>query len=195
MGTKDFIPPITYIVAQDDHGVKIALDGEEWDSSTNVPSGTCVDDGELVKSCLASNVDTQDDFFMISQGGLKGTSKAVYYRMLLNENDQGERPLTKAELQKILYGMSFQYGTATRAPRLASVLQYSSRLANLIMGSEEYMFQHQKIGNISYDPFIPELKDNQYCKHNGQCSALSSSFLPQDDQKVHGPPLHPHTAC
>jgi hypothetical protein len=71
--------------------------------------------------------------------GLKGTSKAVYYRVLCNENyvfrPLGQAsPLTKDVLQKLTYYMSFDYATATKAPRLIPVLLYSARLANVAMG-------------------------------------------------------------
>ena len=75
---------------------------------------------------------------------LTGTSKPVYYRVLLNENAvwkpcSGTSPLTKDILQLITYHMTFQYGTATKAVRSVPVVYYSSRLANMGMGYINYL--------------------------------------------------------
>lgn len=66
-----------------------------------------------------------DDFLLTAQGGLKGTSKPVFYRPLVNENPS----LNRDVLESVVYGLSFYYGTATKAPRRLSVVQYSKRLA------------------------------------------------------------------
>lgn len=63
----------------------------------------------------------------------------MYYRVLWNENyvfraTGDATPLTKDVLQKLTYYMSFDYATATKAPRLIPVLLYSSRLANVALG-------------------------------------------------------------
>jgi hypothetical protein len=70
---------------------------------------------------LTENVPSSFVLILKAPGGLKGTSKPVYYRVLLNDNltikplgsDLGT-PLTKFELEKMTYHMSFQYGTATK---------------------------------------------------------------------------------
>jgi hypothetical protein len=59
---------------------------------------------------------------------------AVYYRVLLNDN---HHDLVRETLQQITFTMSFQYTTATKAPRDIPVIRYSSRLANQVYG----MFQ------------------------------------------------------
>jgi len=91
-------PPITFLIAQSQHDVRLVPVGR--DSTENVPSGTCVDDAILMSpigTTLAPSStppegspmqlfrnadDDRFDFFLIPQGGLKGTSKAVYYRVL-----------------------------------------------------------------------------------------------------------------
>lgn len=82
----------------------------------NVPSGTLVDhivdDYKLEEGGSFS-------FLLTAQGGLKGTSKPMYYRCILNEN---ERPpirfandasvaatgIDKSSLHELVYGLSFQ---------------------------------------------------------------------------------------
>lgn len=88
------------------------------------------------------NVEKYNDFLLTAQQGLKGTSKPVFYRVVLNENLR-YRPdgnptvataLTKEKLQKLVYLMSFQYGTATKAVRRVPVVGYSKRLAEIVLG-------------------------------------------------------------
>ena len=54
---------------------------------------------------------SSDDFLLTAQGGLKGTSKPMYYRVRLNENKiwgpQGGTPLTKEDIERCTYQMSF----------------------------------------------------------------------------------------
>jgi hypothetical protein len=73
--------------------------------------------------------------------GLKGTSKSIIYQWIWNENlvflpksTSVATPLTLARLEELTYFLSFQYGTANKAPRLPAPLQYSSRLNNVAIG-------------------------------------------------------------
>lgn len=147
-------PRMTIIVCQTQHNIRIVPD--EGDN-TNVPSGTCVDhtiitDPKIRKDVIKDEPKLQVyenavgsskgyDFLLTAQGGLKGTSKPVYYRVLLNENftPQVGTSLTCDVLQKITYHMSFQYGTATKAVRSVPVVYYSSRLAAMGMGYINYL--------------------------------------------------------
>jgi hypothetical protein len=57
---------------------------------------------------------------------LKGTSKPVLYRTLLNENEyhrssDGASQLTREKLECLIYHMSFQYTTATKVSRVVSI--------------------------------------------------------------------------
>jgi hypothetical protein len=45
--------------------------------------------------------------------------------------------LGEDELKNLTYGLSFQYGTATKATRSISVLQYADKLANSSLGYAE----------------------------------------------------------
>ena len=133
-------PPITFVACLMQHNIKICPATSADAVKNNVPSGTCVDhtivhfteltlSDDKEKSVnmddrrfpLTENVPSSFDFILTAHGGLKGTSKPVYYRVLLNDNltikplgsDLGT-PLTKFELEKMTYHMSFQYGTATK---------------------------------------------------------------------------------
>ena len=73
--------------------------------------------------------------------GLKGTSKCVIYRVIWNENlmflpktARLASQLTLSKIQTMTYHLSFQYGTAPKAPRLPMVLQYSVRLNTIAIG-------------------------------------------------------------
>jgi len=156
-------PPITFIVCQAQHNIRIVPKRAELRHG-NVFSGTCVDSKILdVKDslltatkdvprepsrCFEDPRDDGYDFLLTSQGGLKGTSKPVMYRVLLNENvvwrPQGEfsskgSPLTKEKLQLCTFHMAFQYGTATKAVRDVPVVKYSKRLAGQMMGYCSFM--------------------------------------------------------
>jgi hypothetical protein len=164
------------------HNIKIcpATAGDSF--KNNVPSGTCVDhtivhftdlslsDDDRNSPCLSErlfpNVDEQPssfDFILTAHGGLKGTSKPVYYRVLQNDNlfmkplarvpgaPLSGTPLTKLQLEKMTYHMSFQYSTATKAVRNVPVLYYSSRLANVVMGYLRTLMDRQLIKNVVLD--------------------------------------------
>lgn len=55
------------------------------------------------------------DFLLTAQGGLKGTSKPIYYRVRLNENacwgPSGLTPLTRENLIYATYQMCYEYGS------------------------------------------------------------------------------------
>jgi hypothetical protein len=128
-GCIECTQPITYIALQSDHSVRIVPMSTEW---TNVPSGTVVD--SLVTSfqnglhvsipentprnavTFPTPTENGSDFLLTAQGGLKGTSKPMYYRVLLNENikwrprdcPSNATPLTRAQLEKLTYHMAFQ---------------------------------------------------------------------------------------
>jgi hypothetical protein len=120
-------PKLTYVVCVNQHNVQVcpSRDNGVGRAVQNVPSGTCV------TGVIMPNQETQigvhsNDFLLTAQGGLKGTSKAVFYRTLVNENHAA---LTTEVLPTVVYGLSFNYGTATKATRRLSVTQYSKRLA------------------------------------------------------------------
>jgi hypothetical protein len=100
-------PKITFVVAQRDHNMCVVPAELNDAVKNNVPSGTLVD--SLITSYGAS--DDMFDFLLTPQGGLKGTSKPMYYRVVTNENmvdEANPNGLRKEDLYKIVYAMSFQ---------------------------------------------------------------------------------------
>eukprot|EP00588_Corethron_pennatum_P003372 CAMPEP_0194288282 /NCGR_PEP_ID=MMETSP0169-20130528/36486_1 /TAXON_ID=218684 /ORGANISM="Corethron pennatum, Strain L29A3" /LENGTH=864 /DNA_ID=CAMNT_0039035237 /DNA_START=14 /DNA_END=2608 /DNA_ORIENTATION=+ len=165
-------PPITFIVCQTQHNIRIVPERPVLRHG-NVFSGTCVDSKILdVKDslltatkdiprepskCFEDPRDDGYDFLLTSQGGLKGTSKPVMYRVLLNENvvwrPQGDcrldgSPLSKEKLQLCTFHMAFQYGTATKAVRDVPVVKYSKRLAGNILGYYQFMEASEEVKKI-----------------------------------------------
>lgn len=156
---EPFCPPITFVVCNTNHTVRIVPASVDRDAKDkNVPSGTCVDHTIIDVSAKLHGMSLQNDnlptgmrhfnqgndvgevcdFILTSQGGLKGTSKPIYYRVITNENAEigvdGASPLSKEKLECATYQMSFQYSTATKAVRAVPVLFYSTRLARVVVG-------------------------------------------------------------
>jgi ketopantoate hydroxymethyltransferase len=70
----------------------------------NVGSGTVLQNGA-------------NSFYLIAQGGLKGTSKPVKHIVVLNENESpvnGHTGLTLQNLMNLAYHSCFKYPTATK---------------------------------------------------------------------------------
>jgi hypothetical protein len=152
-------PRITFIVAQNDHNMRIVPANERDAFKNNVPIGTLVD-GSITSY---ESLDGSFDFLLTPQGGLKGTSKPMHYKVILNENSRApagyERDasgLTKEHLHEMTYFMAFQCkflivmldvrsgwsltqstilkdGTATKAPRKVPVLLNSEKLSNRVI--------------------------------------------------------------
>eukprot|EP00593_Proboscia_inermis_P009976 CAMPEP_0171325968 /NCGR_PEP_ID=MMETSP0816-20121228/117145_1 /TAXON_ID=420281 /ORGANISM="Proboscia inermis, Strain CCAP1064/1" /LENGTH=225 /DNA_ID=CAMNT_0011825289 /DNA_START=1396 /DNA_END=2073 /DNA_ORIENTATION=+ len=175
---------MTVLICQTEHSIRIVPDEG---NNTNVPSGTCVDHTITTDPKIRSDVVKADedlaqvfenvgmskgfDFLLTAQGGLKGTSKPVYYRVLLNENfsPNGGTPLSSDVLQRITYHMTFQYGTATKAVRSVPVVYYSSRLANVGMGYINYLRGvHAKSGSLSQLVKKMTIEDEGLVKRKGR---------------------------
>ena len=160
-------PLITYITCQDDHGINLVPESASQEKTVrgiiNVHSGTVVDSGiieempnvaldeEVQRSpaCMFRRVEESSyDFLLTPHGGLKGSSKPVYYRVLLNENDiyvSGGSPLSRTDLEALTYQQSFLYSTATKATRSVPVVQYSKNLASQAMGWIGYLLLRERI--------------------------------------------------
>eukprot|EP00934_Nitzschia_sp_Nitz4_P008004 Nitzschia sp. Nitz4//scaffold142_size57810//28581//32540//NITZ4_006496-RA/size57810-augustus-gene-0.23-mRNA-1//1//CDS//3329536391//7994//frame0 len=139
--------PFTLVVSNEDHNVRIVPDSFQNSVRGNVPSGTFIDDG------FGDSIEQGESGFEIlitPQGGLKGTSKPMMYQCIVNEN----KDLTKQLLSKVIYDMSFQYGTATKSPRKVPVLLYSDKIANRAMkygGTLASVLQYGEQYEISED--------------------------------------------
>jgi eukaryotic translation initiation factor 2C len=138
-------PPITLIACMTRTNVKIVPADPREGNKNNVWSGTCVDEALMDK---IDNLKLDDcpiegkrknfeprlysepggggyDFLLTAQGGLKGTSKPVHYRIIWNENAvhgvTGGSCLSKDMLELATYQMSFQYSTATKVRNIQSL--------------------------------------------------------------------------
>mmetsp|Transcript_13918 Transcript_13918/g.25407 ORF Transcript_13918/g.25407 Transcript_13918/m.25407 type:complete len:806 (-) Transcript_13918:62-2479(-) len=173
-------PPITYIICQSQHHVRMVPSNESQGfgsrGGTNVHAGTVLDHTIMqlgtklriadddVESIRESNGDkvifgtndgASDDFFLTAHGGLKGTSKPIYYRVRLNENavwgPRGGTALTKQNIEDCTNQMSYKYGTATKAVRDVPVVKYSKRLSNQVLGQLKYLREVSRWPNRTYE--------------------------------------------
>jgi hypothetical protein len=156
--------------------------------------------------CPASSGAQPLSYLCLPPRGLKGTSKSVMYRCIWNENlifqpkSSGScTPLDRDNLQNLTFCLSFQYGTATKAPRLPAVLQYSARLSNVAMGYVEYLFLGTSLPG--YDVFqSPPGVDDIYRKADGDSRVLPAfnPFLADRENPFHlgsSVPFHPHVSA
>ena len=83
------------------------------------------------------------DFLLTAQGGLKGTSKPIYYRVRLNENavwgPRGCTALTKENIANCTHQMCYKYGSATKSVREVPIIKYAKKLANQVLSSLKYI--------------------------------------------------------
>lgn len=125
---------------------------------------------------------------MTAHGGLKGTSKPVLYRTLLNENerpsDEDETPLTQENLEHLIYHMSFQYTTATKAVRLPPVIGYSKKSADIMMMYINY--QRESCRLVTYNPPAPEGEGESEEDGAGRENFLCLSEMAEELENVGG---------
>ena len=136
-------------------------------------------------------------FFCQFNRGLKGTSKSVLYRCIWNENlifkpklKDNTTALTRDALENLTFCLSFQYGTATKAPRLPAVLQYAARLSNVAIGFVDYLF----MGKPEYSLH----DDDVYRKANGDgriLPAFNPFYGGNEDDAESFVPFHPHVSA
>lgn len=98
-GSKQNTSKITFMIANKDHNACI-VPQQNIGRNCNVPCGTLVDN--VVQSFHMDNV--KYDFFLIPQGGLKGTSKSVHYFCILNDNPE----IGQDRMKDLIFRMSFQ---------------------------------------------------------------------------------------
>ena len=109
---------LAYLLCQSQHNIKMVPGDERNSVKNNVHSGTILSGEQL--QILSFTGSYASSFLLTAHGGLKGTSKPVLYRTLLNENEMhrpssaGATQLTQEKLQRLIYHMSFQYTTATK---------------------------------------------------------------------------------
>eukprot|EP00571_Detonula_confervacea_P016014 CAMPEP_0172307988 /NCGR_PEP_ID=MMETSP1058-20130122/8723_1 /TAXON_ID=83371 /ORGANISM="Detonula confervacea, Strain CCMP 353" /LENGTH=1152 /DNA_ID=CAMNT_0013020311 /DNA_START=101 /DNA_END=3559 /DNA_ORIENTATION=- len=121
--------PVTFVICQSQQlGFRMVPSvptvNHRGKTEANVPSGTVL---EGPKS-----------FYIIPQGGMKGTSKPVKHIVLLNENEEprnGNYGLTMQNLINCTYQMCWKYPSATKAVRELPTIKYAKKLANQVLSS------------------------------------------------------------
>ena len=114
---KDYQPPITFIVVQKRHNTRFFVeDRRDADRSGNVKAGTVVD------STICHP--TENDFYLMSHAGIKGTSRPTHYHVLLDEIGFGAD-----ELQTLTYNLCYTYARCTRSVSMVPSTYYSHLLA------------------------------------------------------------------
>ncbi|KAL0398151.1 UNVERIFIED_CONTAM: protein argonaute 2 [Sesamum radiatum] len=110
-------PTITLIVAQKRHQTRLFLENVGDGGPTgNVPPGTVVDT-KIVHPF-------EFDFYLCSHYGRIGTSKAVHYIVLWDENS-----FMSDQLQKLIYNLCFTFARSTRPVSLVPPVYYADLVA------------------------------------------------------------------
>jgi len=213
-------PPITFVVGVSHHNIRVVPTSIR---ERNVHSGTCVEspiqepvepipppeDSAGVQTFDAPGGVSCFDFLLTAHQGIKGTSKTVLYKTLLNENvifrgGEGSTPLTAETLKLVTYHMSFQYGTATKAVRLVPVLCYSGRLASNMTGYYNYIL-HPDANDIAAESMVRQETDGvvSFVRSSEIGSELPTdlktevlaAFSPCDRSGLPRVPFHSHLAA
>ncbi|CAA0823835.1 Protein argonaute 2 [Striga hermonthica] len=115
--TENYEPKITLVVAQKRHQTRLFVENfRDVGPTGNVPPGTVVDT-KIVHPF-------EFDFYLCSHYGRTGTSKAVRYSVLLNENC-----FTPDQLQRLVYGLCFTFARSTRPVSLVPPVYYADLVA------------------------------------------------------------------
>ena len=127
-----YFAPSAYLLCQSQHNIKVVPEDPQNSVKNNVHSGAVLS-GEQLQILSGTGLNASS-FLLTAHGGLKGTSKPVLYRTLLNENerpsDEDETPLTQENLEHLIYHMSFQYTTATKVSNPCSAPYKNFKLAS-----------------------------------------------------------------
>jgi eukaryotic translation initiation factor 2C len=116
-GEKGYCPKVTYVVLQKSHNIRFfASERNDEDRSGNVKAGTVID-SDITHPY-------EHDFFLMSQAGLKGTSKPSRYIVLKDENG-----FSADAIQHFTYWQCYTFGRATKAVSCVPSIYYAHLLA------------------------------------------------------------------
>ncbi|KAL8007287.1 putative PAZ domain, Piwi domain, ribonuclease H-like superfamily, argonaute, linker 1 [Plasmopara halstedii] len=112
-----YLPPITFVIVQKRHHTRLFPDNpKDADRSGNVKAGTVVETG------ICHPI--ENDFYLMSHGGLQGTSRPTHYHVLLNEIG-----FTADELQILTYKLCYTFARCTRSVSMVPSAYYSHLVA------------------------------------------------------------------
>lgn len=110
-------PSITFIIVQKRHHTRFFPIGRnDADRSGNVKAGTVIETGVCHP--------TEFDFYLMSHGGLQGTSRPTHYHVLLDENR-----FTPDELQELSFKLCHIYVRCTKSVSIVPACYYAHLIA------------------------------------------------------------------
>jgi ribosomal protein S17 len=188
-------PKVSYVICLNQHNIQVVPSIASRAVNKNVPSGTCVDNVIMPFAKMGLAEDPLS-FLLTAQGGLKGTSKPVFYRMLLNQNGS----LTREVLESVVFGLSFQYPTATKATRRLSLAQYCKRLSEQLISYLPYIDGRRgSLKGFAHFPHLVVDGDGTVRSDHSERNLISKELLPDFCPRlVNGEwqaPLRPHLAA
>ncbi|XP_055348778.1 protein argonaute-4-like [Paramacrobiotus metropolitanus] len=109
-----YTPPITYIIVGKRHHVRLFYEDERQATtkSGNVPPGTIVDTGITHFK--------EFDFYMVSHGGIQGTSRPAHYHVLYDDSR-----LTADQIQLFSFYLSFVFARCNRSVSIPTPVYYA----------------------------------------------------------------------
>uniref|UniRef100_K3X8F2 Piwi domain-containing protein n=1 Tax=Globisporangium ultimum (strain ATCC 200006 / CBS 805.95 / DAOM BR144) TaxID=431595 RepID=K3X8F2_GLOUD len=117
MMSEDFIPPVTFIVANKRHHMRgFGLNSRDCDRSGNIQPGTVIDTG-IVDS-------HRFDFFLYGHSGIQGTSCPAHYTVLHDENN-----MSADDVQKLTYSLCYTFARCTRSVSVVPPVYYAQLAA------------------------------------------------------------------
>ncbi|OBZ75515.1 Protein argonaute-2 [Grifola frondosa] len=108
-------PKLVFMIVGKRHHVRFFPRQQDADRSGNCPAGFAVDD-QITHPCY-------EDFYLLSHGGLLGTSRPSHYIVLENEPH-----LTLVQLQELVYALCHVYAGATRSVSIPAPVYYADKV-------------------------------------------------------------------
>eukprot|EP00286_Rhodomonas_abbreviata_P022915 CAMPEP_0181315256 /NCGR_PEP_ID=MMETSP1101-20121128/15272_1 /TAXON_ID=46948 /ORGANISM="Rhodomonas abbreviata, Strain Caron Lab Isolate" /LENGTH=932 /DNA_ID=CAMNT_0023422439 /DNA_START=99 /DNA_END=2893 /DNA_ORIENTATION=+ len=110
-------PTITYVISQKRNNTRFfPTNQQDASRNGNFPAGLVVDT-EIVNPRMF-------DFHLLSHSGLQGTSRPVYYHVLLNEGDY-----TPDAIQELTYALCYGYSRCTKSIGCVTPIYYADKVA------------------------------------------------------------------
>eukprot|EP00189_Rhodosorus_marinus_P008451 CAMPEP_0184754634 /NCGR_PEP_ID=MMETSP0315-20130426/44719_1 /TAXON_ID=101924 /ORGANISM="Rhodosorus marinus, Strain UTEX LB 2760" /LENGTH=850 /DNA_ID=CAMNT_0027234059 /DNA_START=67 /DNA_END=2619 /DNA_ORIENTATION=+ len=115
--SQNYRPPMTFVTVQKRHNSRFfPVDPKDGDRSGNCRAGTVVDTDIVHPKHF--------DFFLNSHGGLQGTSKSGFYKVLYDENG-----FNADQIQSLTYRMCHSYARCCKSVGVVSQAYYAHLLA------------------------------------------------------------------